>query len=251
MTHPNILVPVDIQGARFPLQQVDQLFSKAPDKRFTGFFLGDFVQTGQPDEQAERLQWQHDIDHQARAANVDFQFMMPAPQDYGVVHQSRFADLALMGPVADESHRWSHDNMVTFFSRLACPVMLVHQTEKPFQEIVLYPDNDFSSLAALKTFQALFGPQPAEKRLTVLAASPEDEPGIFFEKCLVNYLQSEFKSVGILPVNEKQREDQLLALAGRMENPLIITGAAGKSLLKNEATAERIFQKKISVLYAG
>jgi hypothetical protein len=251
VTHPNILVPVDIQGNRFPLQQVEQLFSKAADKRFTGFFLSDFVETGKPDEKAERLQWQAEIDHQARAAKVDFQFMMPVPEDYGVVHQSRFADVALMGPVAENVLRWPHENMVAFFSRLACPVMLVHQTEKPFQEILLYPDSDFSSLAALKTFQSLFGPQAADKRLTVLASAPDDEQAIFFEKCLVNYLQSEFRSVGILPTNEKQREEQLLTFASRMENPLIITGAAGKALLKNEPSAGRIFENKISMLYAG
>jgi hypothetical protein len=249
--HPNILIPVDFQGEHFALNQLDHLFAHVPGKRFTGFFLSDFVEPVKNDHPTERLEVQHEIGTKARQANVDFQFMMPLREDFAVVHQSRFADLALLGPVNGSAKRWPQSRMVNFFNQLACPVMLLHETERPFQDILVYLDYDVTSLVALKTFLALFGDKIHGKNLTILASSPDDEPGIFFEKCLVGYLQKEFKSVGVVPINDKHREVQLLDFASKMENPLIIMGTAGKELMKKTSLSDRVLGNKISLLYAN
>jgi hypothetical protein len=249
--HPNILIPVDFQGDHFALSQVDHLFAHVLGKRFTGFFLSDFVQPIKAATGGERLEWQHEIGAQARSANVDFQFMLPVADGFAVVHQSRFADLAVLGPINGSARRWPLVSLVDFFNRLACPVMLLHETEHPFQDIVVYLDYDVTSLTALKTFLAFFGNKTAGKNLTILAASPEDEPAIFFEKCLVAYLQKEFRNVGVVPVNDKNRELQLLDFAAKANSPLIITGMAGKELLKNTSWSDRILGNKIALFYAN
>lgn len=248
----NILIPVDFQGDHFELAKLDHLFSQVPGKRFTGFFLSDFVEPVKNGHAAgERLEWQHEINTLARQSNLDFQFMIPSKEDFAVVHQSRFADLALLGPVNGSAKRWPKNGMVDFFSQLACPVMLVHEAEKPFQDILVYLDYDVNSLVALKAFLAFFGDRARSRNLTILASSPDDEPGIFFEKCLVQFLQKEFRSVGVVPINDKQREAQLLEFAIKMDHPLIIMGTAGKELLKMTALSDRVLENKIALLYAN
>jgi hypothetical protein len=251
--HPNILIPVDFQGNHFDLSKLDHLFEQVPGKRFTGFFLSDFVEPVKNGHSSagERLELQHEINAAARQTNVDFQFMIPSKEDFAVVHQSRFADLALLGPVNGSAKRWPQGSMVNFFSQLACPVMLVHEAEKPFQDILVYLDYDVNSLVALKAFLAFFGNRARGRNLTILASSPDDEPGIFFEKCLVQYLQKEFRSVGVVPINDKHREVQLLEFAGKLDNPLIIMGTAGKELLKKTSLSDRILDNRIALLYAN
>lgn len=251
--HPNILVPVDFRGDLFDLSALAHLFSPAPGKRFTGFFLSDFVEPVRPGRPVadERLEMEHDINTRARQTNLDFQFMIQSRENFAVVHQSRFADLALLGPVNGSAKRWPKGGVVHFFNQLVCPIMLVHDAEQPFQDILVYLDYDVSSLHALKAFLAFFGSHVKGRNLTILAASPDDDSGIFFEKCLVQYLQKEFRSVGVVPVNDRLREEQLLNYAGKLSNPLIILGRAGRELMNEASLADRILENHIALLYAN
>lgn len=78
----NILIPVDWQSQDVHLADYAKAFEHIDNKKFSAFFLEDFLQHSERETaaaEADRLDFRFEIEKEARALDVDLQFW-PIPK---------------------------------------------------------------------------------------------------------------------------------------------------------------------------
>lgn len=249
-----ILLPVDfaVEGAR--MGKLANAFSHLADKRFSAFFLRDYVRTedaSSPSLAVEKLDLKLALQSEAKALKLDLKFLNDQNSLLALAHQSRFADLILLDPINGENTLSLDEVPADFFSKMHCPLLLSNDLTHEYGEIIFLFDYDLRGLAALKSYHALFGEVSHKKKFTLITVSPEDEPGIFFEKCLVNYLQQVFENVGIHPMSRINLTENLVAYASEANRPLLITGQSALALLKDRSLTQRLMKNETSLYYSN
>jgi hypothetical protein len=252
----NILLPVDIRPADFHLEDYAKLFSHLEGKRFSTFFLTDLTHPKgsktplQPDLNKHDLQ--EEISQDAEKLKLDVSFLTGPSNLQLLTYQSRFADLILVSPVNRDSLEFLTQSLsLDFLNSMGCPLFLTTNTVSAFEEIIFLFDYDLSGLEALKSFIALFGNIAADRKVTVITVNPDDENGIFFEKCLISHLQKTFKDVGILPMSKSQLSRNLIDFASKETRPVLIMGQSAINLLKDKELSGEISSHQISLFYCN
>jgi len=249
-----ILLPVDFtpQGTR--LENLAQVFSHLEDKRFSAFFLKDYVGHGSshaPFDEVEKLDIKLALQSDATKLNLELKFLNDQYSLLALAHQSRFADLLLLDPLNQEGVVSLSELPVDFFEKMHCPLFLSNDMSQEYEEIIFLFDYDLKGLAALKSFHALFGEVSHKKKFTLITVSPEDEPGIYFEKSLVSYLQEVFENVGIHPMSRINLTENLVSYVSKLKKPLLIIGQSALALLENKSIAKRLMKNETSVYYSN
>lgn len=252
----HILFPVDFQPAHVHLADYAQLFSHVDNKSFTGFFLKDFVkhpknkpitnlETGKADLQSY-------LEVEAKSLNLDISFIKSQANGNSLLNQSKFADLALINPITHDNIRYLIESFPEhFFEEVGCPIFLSEDLLDPYDEILVLFDYDQSGLAALKSFLTFFGKQSANKKVTILTVSPDDAPEIHLEKYLVSYLQKIFTDVGIVPMSNRDLDNQLVSYAEKLKKPVLVMGRAAVHLLNNSELAGKVADHHMSIFYSN
>ncbi|MBX2895837.1 MAG: hypothetical protein KF763_10375 [Cyclobacteriaceae bacterium] len=247
-----ILFPVDFQcGMR--LADYAHLLSHIDKKSFVGFFLRDFSrQLKSKAGDHEKNMMQSGLLEEARQLNLDFDFIKNHSSTNLLLNQSRFADLIIINPV-------THTNILQlnqvfpdhFFDSIACPVFLLEDPLKPYQEILVLFDYDQSGLVALKSFLSFFGKVSHDKKVTLLTVSPDDSPEIYFEKYLVSYLKRFFNDVGIVPLYTNNLAQQVITHATKLTRPVLVLGRTALELLNNQQFASQVVDHHMSIFYSN
>ncbi len=249
-----ILLPVDFTPHRTRIENLAKAFSHLADKRFSAFFLRDYVSqvsVHSPAAEVEKLDQKLALQSEAATLNLELKFLNDQSSLQALVHQSRFADLLLLDPLNQEDGVSLNDLPVDFFEKMHCPLFLSYDMTHEYEEIVFLFDYDLKGLAALKSFHALFGEVSRKKKFTLITVSPEDEPGIYFEKSLVSYLQEVFENVGIHPMSRINLTDNLVSYVSKLKKPLLIIGQSALALLENKSIAKRLMKNETSVYYSN
>ncbi|MCW5910989.1 MAG: hypothetical protein KIT62_07940 [Cyclobacteriaceae bacterium] len=247
-----ILFPVDFRPGTH-LADYAQLLSHVDKKSFVGFFLRDFsraIKSKNSDQEKNTVQ--SNLQEEARKLDLDFDFVKSTANTNLLVNQSRFADLIIINPV-------KHENILQlnqlfpdhFFDSIACPVFLSEDLLAPYQEILVLFDYDQSGLVALKSFLSFFGKVSSDKKVTLLTVSPDDSPEIHLEKYLVSYLQKFFNDVGIVPLNNQNMAQQVMAHATKLTRPVLVMGKTALELLNNEQLATQVADHHMSIFYSN
>ena len=249
-----ILLPVDFTPQGTKMEGLAKAFSHLADKRFSAFFLRDYIGSGpihSPSAEVEKLDMKLAMQSDASKLNLELKFLNDQSSLLALAHQSRFADLLLLDPLNQEGVVSLSDLPVDFFEKMHCPLFLSSDMTHEYEEIIFLFDYDLKGLAALKSFHALFGEVSRKKKFTLITVSPEDEPGIFFEKSLVSYLQEVFENVGIHPMSRVNLTENLVSYVTRQKKPLLIIGQSALALLENKSIAKRLMKNETSVYYSN
>jgi len=249
-----ILLPVDFTSQGTRMENVAKAFQHLADKRFSAFFIRDYVGPGSshpPFADVEKLDMKLAMQSEASKLNVELKFLNDQNSLLALAHQSRFADLLLLDPLNKEGVVSLSELPVDFFEKMHCPLFLSNDMTHEYEEIVFLFDYDLKGLAALKSFHAMFGEVSHKKKFTLITVSPEDEPGIFFEKSLVSYLQEVFENVGIHPMSRVNLTENLVSYVSKLSKPLLIIGQSALALLENKSLAKRLMKNETSVYYSN
>lgn len=249
-----ILLPVDFAAEGARMQKLAKAFSHLADKRFSAFFLRDYVRTedvNSPSLAVEKLDLKLALQSEAKALKLDLKFLNDQNSLLALAHQSRFADLLILDPINGDNTLSLDEVPPDFFSKMHCPLLLSNDLTNECGEIIFLFDYDLRGLAALKSYHALFGEVSHKKKFTLITVSPEDEPGIFFEKCLVNYLQQVFENVGIHPMSRINLTENLVKYASEANKPLLITGQSALALLNDRSLTQRLMKNETSLYYSN
>lgn len=249
----NILIPVDWQSQDVHLADYAEAFEHIDNKKFSAFFLDDFLKAGNPADratEADRLDFRFEIEKEARALNVDLQFLANTQNQVALQFQTRFADLLT---IRVDHKSWSErypDLPTDFLETLGCPVMITSHLTKSFKEIIVFFDPDFTGLAALKTFLSLYGKLSKEKSMTVITVISHEDATIVTEKCLIEFLQKYFSNVGVLPVHQRNLSVRLDGLVQESNSPLLLMGRSARHFLINPSRMEQLIAQKGSLFYS-
>jgi len=249
-----ILLPVDFAPQGTSMESVAKAFSHLADKRFSAFFLKDYVGQGashSPSAEVEKLDLKLSLQSDASKLNLELKFLNDQHSLLALAHQSRFADLLLLDPLNQDGVVSLSELPVDFFEKMHCPLFLSNDMTHGYEEVIFLFDYDLKGLAALKSFHALFGEVSHKKKFTLITVSPEDEPGIFFEKSLVSYLQEVFENVGIHPMSRVNLTENLVSFVSKQNKPLLIIGQSALALLENKSLAKRLMKNETSVYYSN
>lgn len=251
-----ILLPVDIHPKEFHLADYAHFFAHMQGKRFSTFFLTDVTHPkgSKVPLQVElnKTDLQQEIFQDAEKLRLDVSFLTGPANLQLLTYQSRFADLIMVSPLNKDSLKFLlQANAVDFLKNVGCPLLLAADPHDPFEEIVFLFDYDLSGLDAMKSFMDLFGKTAVNKKLTVITVSPDDESGVSFEKCLIDYLQKSFSNVGILPMARAELSKKLVKFACQENRPLLIMGKKAVELLKDKELSSEIVSHQISLFYSN
>ncbi len=246
-----ILFPVDFQSG-MRLADYAHLLSHIDKKSFVGFFLHDLSrQLKLKGSDHKKNSIQSRLQEEARGLNLDIDFMNQTSVNL-LINQSRFADLIVISPVTrDAVLQLNHIFPDHFFDSIACPIFLSEDLLNPHYDILVLFDFEQSGLVALKSFLSFFGKVSRYKKVTLLTVSPDDSPEIFFEKYLVDYLQKFFNDVGIVPLNNKNVAQQVMAQATRLTQPVLVMGRTALDLLNNQELASQLVDHRMSIFYSN
>lgn len=249
----NILIPVDWQSQDVHLADYAKAFEHIDNKKFSAFFLEDFLQHSEPETaaaEADRLDFRFEMEKEARALDVDLQFLTNTQNQIALRFQTRFADLLTIQASEKSWRERAHELPPGFLENMGCSVMITPELTHRFNEIILSFDPDFSALAALKMFLALYGKISREKSMTVITVISHDESNIVTEKCLIEFLQKYFSNVGTLPVHQRSLVPVLDSLVSAADAPLLLMGKSATHFLNNSDRMEGLIRKKGSLFYS-
>ena len=249
-----ILLPVDFSAHGPRMEEVAKIFSHLADKRFSAFFLRDYGTQGSlhsPAAEVEKLYMKLALQSEATSLNLELKFLNDQNGLLALANQSRFADLLLLDPLNEVGTISLGELPVDFFEKMHCPLLLANDMTHEYEEIIFLFDYDLKGLAALKSFHALFGEVSHRKKFTLVTVCPDDEPGIFFEKSLVSYLQGVFENVGIHPMSRINLTENLVSFVSTAKKPLLIMGQSALALLENKTLADRLMKNETSVYYSN
>ena len=255
--YTEILVPVDSTPGGIHISDYSSEFSHLDSKRFSGFFLRDLFSKSEkskidPVVEVARIELENGLQAEAKNLNLPFKLLDCQNSLHALVYQSRFADVMMVSPFNSE--------MASYFERLFpdkllsgihCPLYLFSKNTDAFQEIIFVFDCSLSSLAALKSFVAIFGEKYKGSRITVVTVCSEEELGVYFEKCLIDYVQSIFSDVGILPMSNQNFMGSLITYCAKSSKPLLIMGQSALELIGSKELLNRIAKEEISLFYSN
>jgi hypothetical protein len=249
----NILIPVDWQSQDVHLADYAKAFEHIDNKKFSAFFLHDFLQHSERETaaaEADRLDFRFEMEKEARALDVDLQFLANTQNQIALQFQTRFADLLTIQVNENSWRERAHELPAGFLENMGCPVMITAQFTRSFNEIIVSFDPDYSALTALKSFLSLYGKMSREKSMTVITVISHDESNIVTEKCLIEFLQKYFSNVGTLPVHQRSLVPTLDSLVSMADAPLLLMGKSATHFLSNSDRMEGLIRRKGSLFYS-
>ncbi|RYG31878.1 MAG: universal stress protein [Chitinophagaceae bacterium] len=169
----------------------------------------------------------------------------PLEDDEGIVEESRFADLVIVG-AGLSFHEFSNESPSRFvmdlLPKMQCPVLVMPDDLQEIKEIYFAYNGGYSSVYALRQMIYLF---PEFKRLPVTVLYVEEgRGGIPFERSLKDWLYNHFDNITI----KLLKGDPASALMDELmpkKNILVTFGAFGRNKVSRflrHSNAEGVLQ---------
>jgi hypothetical protein len=182
---------------------------------------------------------------QNRGVNCYFHAEQAATADE-FIRESRFADLLIIDPsISYGTKKESTPTTLVkdILSECECPVVIAPYDFEGIDEILVAYDGSASAVFAIKQFTYLF-PKLADRKLTILQVTENDEITITEKDRLRELVQMHYSSIGFHLLNGKAENELFGYLIGK-KNAFVVMGAFGRTMLSGlfrRSTADILVQ---------
>jgi nucleotide-binding universal stress UspA family protein len=146
-----------------------------------------------------------------------------------LVRESLFADLIVIGYRAFFSNVTGEASFLKdILSDSQCPVIPVPENFKPMRSVLLTFDGRTPSIYSIRQFTQTFPQLAKDLPVTMLSISKTKEETLEYEELMKEYLSIHYGTVNY-ELLAGQPDEAILTVAGRMESPIIVMGAFGRS----------------------
>lgn len=151
-----------------------------------------------------------------------------------LLEESIYADLLIIA--AKETMSGEEEPLPTGFirdllSEVECPVILVPETYKPFQKLVLLYDGELSSVQAVRTFSYLFDSLKELKTEVVTVKERDEKAQKPLNKLMKEFIRQHYPNAEYVTLRGEAEDEIIRYLQNGGDQPLLILGTFRRSRL--------------------